>query len=256
MHGRQALYQQVAAEARTRVDALVRQAQLEGTKNKQVAERQLAEAKQLAISFGHDVRVIDDRIRELSSMPAIGVAVAQPPAPVQPKVAVNQGQLLLENARLELRKGETKMARRMCEETLNGKFGLENEAVALLRSMQKRSFCNADGVIFLTRFAERTVLTATGPLPGETTIIPHGVAESFFKPPRPQQPLSAYSHERPFRLLYTSIVDVYKHQWHIAEAVAHPQVAARGALVEQAALAFEIWTGRRPPRDVMFAAAP
>lgn len=92
--------------------------------------------------------------------------------------------------------------------------------LALLRAMQKRSFRHADGVIFLSGFAEGEVLRATGPLPGKTAIIPHGVAEPFFKAPRPQVPLNEFSSARPFRLLYTSIVDVYKHQWHIAEAAA------------------------------------
>jgi glycosyltransferase involved in cell wall biosynthesis len=92
--------------------------------------------------------------------------------------------------------------------------------LAFLRALQQRSFHVADGVIFLSRFAERTVLSATGPLQGETAMIPHGVAEPFFKAPRPQRLLSDCSRSRPFRMLYTSIVDVYKHQWHIAEAVA------------------------------------
>jgi glycosyltransferase involved in cell wall biosynthesis len=92
--------------------------------------------------------------------------------------------------------------------------------LALLRVLQKRSFRAADGVIFLSEFAEKTVLGTTGPLAGKTTIIPHGVAGPFFKPPRPQLPLRAFSAARPFRILYTSIVDVYKHQWHVANAVA------------------------------------
>ena len=33
-------------------------------------------------------------------------------------------------------------------------------------------------------------------------------------------PVSQYSIDRPFRILYVSIIDVYKHQWHVAEAVA------------------------------------
>ena len=92
--------------------------------------------------------------------------------------------------------------------------------LALLRRLQQRSFRTADGVIFLSQFAQDTVLRTTGPLPGRTTVIPHGVAESFFQPPRRQRSLSDYSAERPMRILYVSIVDVYKHQWQVAEAVA------------------------------------
>jgi glycosyltransferase involved in cell wall biosynthesis len=92
--------------------------------------------------------------------------------------------------------------------------------LALLRALQKRSFGRADGVIFLSRFAEKAVMSATGCLRGKTAIIPHGVAGSFFRAPRPQRPLAKYSLSQPFRILYTSIVDVYKHQWNIAEAAA------------------------------------
>jgi glycosyltransferase involved in cell wall biosynthesis len=92
--------------------------------------------------------------------------------------------------------------------------------LALLRRLQQRSFRTADGVIFLSQFAQDTVLRTTGPLPGRTTVIPHGVAEPFFHAPRPQRSLSDYSADRPMRILYVSIVDVYKHQWHVAEAVA------------------------------------
>src|SRR5204863_6991078 len=35
-----------------------------------------------------------------------------------------------------------------------------------------------------------------------------------------QLPLSASSRSKPFLLLYVSTVDVYKHQWHVADAVA------------------------------------
>ena len=35
-----------------------------------------------------------------------------------------------------------------------------------------------------------------------------------------QRPLGDYSAEHPMRILYVSIVDMYKHQWQVAEAVA------------------------------------
>jgi glycosyltransferase involved in cell wall biosynthesis len=92
--------------------------------------------------------------------------------------------------------------------------------LALLRRLQQRSFRTADGVIFLSQFAQDAVLGTTGPLPGRSMVIPHGVAEPFFHAPRPQRSLSDYSADRPMRILYVSIVDVYKHQWHVAEAVA------------------------------------
>jgi glycosyltransferase involved in cell wall biosynthesis len=92
--------------------------------------------------------------------------------------------------------------------------------LALLRLLQKRSFRTADGVIFLSQFAERAVLRTTGPFPGKMAVIPHGVGEPFFKAPRAQHSLNHFSATAPIRILYTSIVDVYKHQWYVAEAAA------------------------------------
>ena len=121
--------------------------------------------------------------------------------------------------------------------------------LALLRVLQQRSFHQADGVIFLSRFAERSVQSATGPLSGKTAVIPHGVAESFFKAPRPQRPSSDYSPSRPFRLLYTSIVDVYKHQWHIADAVARLRHEGLPVTIEFAGDAYPS-AGRRLDRMI------
>jgi glycosyltransferase involved in cell wall biosynthesis len=53
-----------------------------------------------------------------------------------------------------------------------------------------------------------------------TTIIPHGIDQRFVNPPREQRAISEYSPERPFRIVYVSIIDLYKHQWHVAEAIA------------------------------------
>jgi glycosyltransferase involved in cell wall biosynthesis len=90
----------------------------------------------------------------------------------------------------------------------------------LLRWAQSRSFRNAHGVIFLTRYAHHAILKVTGRLGGRTAIIPHGIDGRFFQQPRAQRPLAEYGAEHPFRLIYVSIVDTYKHQWYVAEAVA------------------------------------
>lgn len=92
--------------------------------------------------------------------------------------------------------------------------------IILLRWTQSRSFQQANGVIFLTQYAQDTVLKVTGQLSGQTTTIPHGIDGRFFQRPRVQRPLAEYSDEQPFRLLYVSIIDTYKHQWQVAEAVA------------------------------------
>jgi glycosyltransferase involved in cell wall biosynthesis len=55
---------------------------------------------------------------------------------------------------------------------------------------------------------------------GKTAVIPHGIAPRFAARPRPQRSITEYSAEKPFRVLYVSIIDLYKHQWHLVEAVA------------------------------------
>jgi len=57
-----------------------------------------------------------------------------------------------------------------------------------------------------------------------------GVDDQFRIAPRAQRPIASYDREHPFRLLYVSIIDVYKHQDVIAEAVA--RLRARGLPVE------------------------
>jgi glycosyltransferase involved in cell wall biosynthesis len=86
--------------------------------------------------------------------------------------------------------------------------------LALLRVGQSAAFRDADAVIFLNDYARRVVAGETGER-GEYTVIPHGVSEAFRAVPRKQEPAGG----RPFRFLYTSIIDLYKHQWEVAEAV-------------------------------------
>lgn len=88
-----------------------------------------------------------------------------------------------------------------------------------LRRSQIRSLRRAAGVIFLTDWGERLVRNSV-PVPGRTAVVPHGIGERFLADPRPQEPLDAYSEQRPLRLVYVSIIDAYKHQWHVARAVA------------------------------------
>lgn len=89
----------------------------------------------------------------------------------------------------------------------------------LLRASQLRSIRHAEGVIFLTEWGERLVRDSVE-VRGDTCVVPHGIDARFLLEPRPQRPLSAYSDAQPLRLLYVSIIDLYKHQWHVARAVA------------------------------------
>ena len=90
----------------------------------------------------------------------------------------------------------------------------------LLRLIQSRSFRKTDGVIFLTEYARDVVLCVTGKLFGQTFIVPHGLNPRFNRAPKLQRAIAEYDHAHPYRVLYVSIIDQYKHQWHVVEAVA------------------------------------
>lgn len=92
--------------------------------------------------------------------------------------------------------------------------------LGILRVAQGRAFRRTDGLIFLTEYARNAVMNASRRKVGRTTIVPHGVDRRFVCPPREQLTLSQYSADRPLRLLYVSTIDMYKHQWHVVEAVA------------------------------------
>lgn len=102
------------------------------------------------------------------------------------------------------------------------RYGLSRMTLrlTLLRSTLARSFRRADGLIFLTAYARDVVGRAVRPLTGKVRIIPHGVNEAFAQSPREQHAIECYSTERPFRIVYVSIIDVYKHQSEVVEAVA------------------------------------
>lgn len=91
--------------------------------------------------------------------------------------------------------------------------------LVILRQVQAYSFRAAAGMIFLTQYAREVVGKASGTLTGKSVVIPHGLSTRFGHAPKVQQPISMYSEAKPFRLLYVSIVDVYKHQWQVVDAV-------------------------------------
>jgi glycosyltransferase involved in cell wall biosynthesis len=88
-----------------------------------------------------------------------------------------------------------------------------------LRWTQSYSFRKADGLIFLTKYAKSTVLENIKETSGEIKVIPHGINTRFKFTPKVQKNISLYSEKLRFRILYVSIIDQYKHQWHLIEAI-------------------------------------
>lgn len=89
----------------------------------------------------------------------------------------------------------------------------------VLRFAQARAFRRADGLLFLSDYARETVGAVTGKGQGRTAVVPHGVNEAFRGVGERRSAFAEFSAERPCRILYVSIVHVYKHHWHVAEAV-------------------------------------
>lgn len=103
-----------------------------------------------------------------------------------------------------------------------GRFGLGSLMwfkLKVLRWIQSRSMRRAQGLIFLTKYAQQEVLKVIGPCRAAITCIPHGIEERFFQSLRNARAINTFTWGLPFRFLYVSIVDVYKHQWQIASAI-------------------------------------
>lgn len=89
---------------------------------------------------------------------------------------------------------------------------------SILHFTQSRTFKKSKGIIFLTNYAKNYIVKDIS-LKTNSVIIPHGINLSFLNEPKVQKKISEYAKEKPFKLLYVSIVTVYKHQWNVAEAV-------------------------------------
>ena len=83
----------------------------------------------------------------------------------------------------------------------------------LLRYSQSNTFKKASGVIFLTNYAETVVTKISGKLKN-STVISHGIPKRF------KQSNSLVKNEiKEFKILYVSIIDVYKHQINVVKAI-------------------------------------
>ena len=89
----------------------------------------------------------------------------------------------------------------------------------MVRSSQVSAFKAANSVIYLSWYAARTIMAATG-LNKPYAVIPHGINRNFFAPPRPPRRIDSCSSAHPFRILYVSTITVFKHQMCVVKAVA------------------------------------
>ena len=99
-----------------------------------------------------------------------------------------------------------------------------------LRLLQSISFIRADGVIFLTKYAENCVKKGLFGLIGDSSVVPHGIEQRFFVSDRNIKSLDSISRENPHKVLYVSITMPYKHQIEVARAV--QMMRSRGTFLE------------------------
>lgn len=132
------------------------------------------------------------------------------------------------------------------EATERGRYGLTamRLKLAVLARTQAATLRRADGVIFLNAYARRAVERTTGRLTCAVREIPHGVAEAFRARPRPARPLAACSQADPFRLLYVSTIEPYKHQERVVEAVTQLRAAGMPVSLELVGGGREPWVTR------------
>ena len=109
----------------------------------------------------------------------------------------------------------------MFEEKERKKYGFSfaRFKLKLLYYVQKKSFINSSGVIFLSNYAKNIISKKLNNNFKSSIIINHGVSSEFRKSPKTQNPISKYSTNNPFKLLYVSNILPYKYHLNVIESV-------------------------------------
>lgn len=94
-------------------------------------------------------------------------------------------------------------------------FSFSRLRLLLLKWLQVRSLRKANGVLFLTQYAADVIQTYTGKL-NTVRIVPHGIGDNFR---RENTSADWTTSGRTIRCTYVSNADLYKHQWHVVEAM-------------------------------------
>lgn len=98
-------------------------------------------------------------------------------------------------------------------------FSFMTLKLLMLRFTQSYTFSRSNGVIFLTEYARKKIKNIVKKKEFKTKIIPHGLDIRFRSSPKNQKNIISYDNLNPYKILYVSIIDQYKHQWHVVNAV-------------------------------------
>jgi type II secretory pathway component GspD/PulD (secretin)/tetratricopeptide (TPR) repeat protein len=146
----------LAVLCQKRIDSLVQQASDYAAAGSvdparfQQAEQALIQARQLAVGFRLDTHMIDSRLAAVQQMQS-GVQQSKSRTPsitqakhqemMTPAGEMQQhGKHLLNQARMEIRAGQTVTARRLAEQAYSGPYGVQEEAAQVLRSIDTEEF--------------------------------------------------------------------------------------------------------------------
>lgn len=83
----------------------------------------------------------------------------------------------------------------------------------ILQRIQKTCYQNAAGMIFLTQHSLHLTEKLVPNIAAKSIVIPHAADNQVFKPKNDVE------HKLPYKILYVSTIDMYKHQWNVAQAV-------------------------------------
>ncbi len=98
-------------------------------------------------------------------------------------------------------------------------FSLITLKLLVLKWAQSLTFNRAQGLIFLTKYAKSIVKNSIRKSRGLDIIIPHGLNKRFSVSKNNFYPIGSYTDKKPFRILYVSPINFYKHQWNVVEAI-------------------------------------
>ena len=90
----------------------------------------------------------------------------------------------------------------------------------LLNYLHIKSYQKAEGIIFLTQYCRDILPLSVSQKIKQEIVIPHGLNKRFLDD-KVKERNKTFSNINPFKLIYVSIIDVYKHQRQVAEAVYH-----------------------------------
>ena len=98
------------------------------------------------------------------------------------------------------------------------RYGMSLNRIRLkvLNFAQSKTFLSATGVIFVSKYAQKTITEQLNLKGKPIKVVHHGISNDFFAKPKPQK---IFNKGELIKLLYVSTIDEYKHQWNVVEAI-------------------------------------